>query len=110
LDSIAENNHQAPNSKGIHILFHPSLFWALVDPKISQMTPPISHSQLSNDLQDATIRISTHYIQPLVESQVEQPQSAPEANDRFSWDVGALEQVNLDDIFASWMPGLDELE
>jgi hypothetical protein len=109
LDSIAENNQQAPNSKGIHILFHPSLFWALVDPKISQMTPSISNNQVSNGFRDATIRISTHYIQPLVESQVEQPHNVPESNDPFSWDVGVLEQVNLDDIFASWMPDLDEL-
>ncbi|SPJ74242.1 uncharacterized protein FTOL_03972 [Fusarium torulosum] len=109
LDSIAENNQQDPNSKGIHILFHPSLFWALVDPKISQMAPSIWNSQVSNGLQDATIRISTHYIQPLVENQVEQPHSVPESNDPFSWDVGVLEHVNLDDIFASWMPDLDEL-
>lgn len=74
------------------------------------MTPSISQSRGSNSLQDATIRISTHYIQPLVESQVEQPNDVPESNDPFSWDIGVLEQVNLDDIFASWMPGLDELE
>lgn len=73
------------------------------------MAPSIWNSQVSNGLQDATIRISTHYIQPLVENQVEQPHSVPESNDPFSWDVGVLEHVNLDDIFASWMPDLDEL-
>ncbi|KAM0345061.1 hypothetical protein ACHAPU_006947 [Fusarium lateritium] len=108
LESIAANSPADPNLKGISIRFHPPLFWALVDPKISQITPSISDNRGSNSFQDATIRISTHYIQPLVEVQAEQPH-VTELYDPFSLDVGILEHINLDDIFATWMPDLDEM-
>ncbi|KAF4964774.1 hypothetical protein FSARC_7373 [Fusarium sarcochroum] len=112
LDSIADNNPQSPGAKGISMVFHPSLFWALVDPKISQMTPFTPHNQGSNRLQDAMIRISTHYIHPLVETQAEQPTSDDddEYYDPFSLNAGDLEQINLDDIFAHFMPDLDEMQ
>ncbi|KAG4283290.1 hypothetical protein FPRO04_13275 [Fusarium proliferatum] len=67
LDSTADNSSQPPAGKGISIVFHPALFWALVDPKISQMTPLYGES--SSRPQDAIIRISTHYIHPLTETQ-----------------------------------------
>ncbi|KAI7763273.1 hypothetical protein LZL87_012890 [Fusarium oxysporum] len=67
LDSTADNSSQPPAGKGISIVFHPALFWALVDPKISQMTPLYGES--SSRPQDAMIRISTHYIHPLTETQ-----------------------------------------
>ncbi|KAF5669989.1 hypothetical protein FHETE_4672 [Fusarium heterosporum] len=107
LDSIQEDNAAELNAKGIFIRFHPPLFWALVDPKISHMVPG-SDSRGSNLFQDATIRVSTHYIQPLVEVQAEQSQNS-ESYDPFSLDIGTLEHINLDDIFANWTPHLDEM-
>ncbi|CAG7558255.1 unnamed protein product [Fusarium equiseti] len=108
LDTTAGNNPQSPSAKGVSIVFHPSLFWALVDPKISQMTPSLPHNHGFNRFQDGTIRVSTHYIQPLVESQVEPSHQIGDLHDPFSLDIGALEHINLDDVFASFLPTLDE--
>ncbi|KAF4993081.1 hypothetical protein FGRMN_6696 [Fusarium graminum] len=105
--SIETSNPAEPNAKGIFVRFHPPLFWALVDPKISHMTPR-SNNRGSTSFQDATIRVSTHYIQPLVEVQAERSHDTA-SYDPFSLDIGTLEHINLDDIFASWMPDLDEM-
>ncbi|WKT53165.1 Zn(2)-C6 fungal-type DNA-binding domain [Fusarium oxysporum f. sp. vasinfectum] len=110
LDSTADNNPQPPAGKGISIVFHPALFWALVDPKISQMTPLYGES--SSRPQDAMIRISTHYIHPLTETQVSQPASSQreESLDPFMFDVGELEEVNLNDIFSQFMPDIYDIQ
>jgi hypothetical protein len=110
LDSTADNNPQPPAGKGISIVFHPALFWALVDPKISQMTPLYGES--SSRPQDAMIRISTHYIHPLTETQVSQPASSQreESFDPFMFDVGELEEVNLNDIFSQFMPDIYDIQ
>ncbi|KAL6917048.1 hypothetical protein FSHL1_008278 [Fusarium sambucinum] len=110
LDSIAENNSQSPSVKGISIVFHPHVFWALVDPKISQITPSASYTQGLDLFQDGTIRVSTHYIQPLVDIQAQHSQNVGDIYDPFTLDVGALEQINLDDVFASFLPTLDETD
>lgn len=110
LDSIAENNPQSPTSKGISIVFHPHVFWSLVDPKLSQITPSVSYSQGINLSQDGTIRVSTHYIQPLVDIQAQQSSIVGDTYDPFPLDLGALEQINLDDVFASFLPTLDETD
>lgn len=72
------------------------------------MTPSLPHNHGPNRFQDGTIRVSTHYIQPLVESQVEQSHQISDLYDPFSLDIGALEHINLDDVFASFLPTLDE--
>ncbi|KAI1055316.1 hypothetical protein LB505_009480 [Fusarium chuoi] len=110
LDSTADNSSQPPAGKDISIVFHPSLFWALVDPKISQMTPLYGES--SSRPQDAMIRISTHYIHPLTETQVSQsaPSQREESFDPFMFDVGELEEVNLNDIFSQFMPDIYDIQ
>ena len=72
------------------------------------MTPSLPHNYGPNRFQDGTIRVSTHYIQPLVENQVEQFDTVGDLYDPFSLNIGALEQINLDDVFASFLPTLDE--
>lgn len=72
------------------------------------MTPSLPYCQGTNRFQDGTIRVSTHYIQPLVENQAEQSDNVGDLYDPFSLDIGALEQINLDDVFASFLPTLDE--
>ncbi|KAF4341228.1 hypothetical protein FBEOM_4826 [Fusarium beomiforme] len=106
LDSIADNTSQPPTGKGISIAFHPSLFWALVDPKISQMTP--LQSECSSGPQNSMIRISTHYIHPLNDTQTGQsvPHQGEESFDPFLFDVGDLEEVNLDGILTHFMPDI----
>ncbi|KAF5973184.1 hypothetical protein FBULB1_8439 [Fusarium bulbicola] len=110
LDSTADNNSQPPAGKGISIVFHPAIFWALVDPKISQMTP--LHGESSSRPQDAMIRISTHYIHPLTETQVSQsaPSQREESFDPFMFDVGELEEVNLNDIFSQFLPDIYDIQ
>ncbi|RGP77230.1 hypothetical protein FLONG3_4745 [Fusarium longipes] len=108
LDTVAENNPQSPNAKGISIVFHPYVFWALADPKISQMTPSTPYAQGLDTSQDGTIRVSTHYIQPLVEIQAQQSHQMVDMYDSFSLDIGGLEHINLDDVFANFLPTLDE--
>ncbi|KAF4416345.1 hypothetical protein FACUT_12641 [Fusarium acutatum] len=109
LDSTADNNSQPPAGKGISIVFHPALFWALVDPKISQMTPLYGES--SSRPQDVMIRISTHYIHPLTETRASQsaPGQRGESFDPFMFDVGELEEVNLNDIFAQFVPDIYDI-
>ncbi|KAF5601433.1 hypothetical protein FPANT_1804 [Fusarium pseudoanthophilum] len=110
LDSTADNSSQPPAGKGISIVFHPALFWALVDPKISQMTPLCGES--SSRPQDAMIRISTHYIHPLTETQASQSVQSQreESFDPFMFDVGELEEVNLNDIFSQFMPDIYDIQ
>jgi hypothetical protein len=74
------------------------------------MTPSTSYAQGLDLSQDGTIRVSTHYIQPLVEVQAQQSDQVGEIYDSFSLDLGALEQINLDDVFASFLPTLDETD
>ena len=76
------------------------------------MMPYETHDEGSSHPQDAIIRISTHYIHPLVDNQAEQttPDRGDEPYDPFLLDAGDLEQVNLDDIFAHFMPDLDETQ
>lgn len=62
--------------------------------------------------QDAMIRISTHYIHPLTETQVSQlaPSQREESFDPFMFDVGELEEVNLNDIFSQFMPDIYDIQ
>lgn len=110
LDSIAENNTQSTSHRGISIVFHPALFWALVDLKTCQLAPIMPPREGSGHLQDATIRVSTHYIHPIPENQVEpQVQNQFGGNDQFLLSDETLEQVYLDNLFTQSLPYTDQM-
>lgn len=72
------------------------------------MTPPIPAREGSGRLQDATIRVSTHYIHPILDNQIEPPAGDQSSgDDPFFLSDETLEQVYLDNIFTQFLPEMD---
>lgn len=75
------------------------------------MTPPTLSREGSGRLQDATIRVSTHYIHPILDNQTESPvNNQNSGDDPFFLSDGALEQVYLDNIFTHFLPGMEGMQ
>lgn len=75
------------------------------------MIPTMPPREGSGRLQDATIRVSTHYIHPILDNQVEpQVQNEIGGNVPFSLSDEALEQIYLDNIFTQFMPYTEQMQ
>jgi hypothetical protein len=82
------------------------MFWELLDPKICQMaqgdTGAYGGASHSGNVPVARMRVTTHFVHPLIEDQEEQPSPTNNAGSAvysFSPRPEDLEQVCLDQIF-----------
>ncbi|KAE8130929.1 hypothetical protein BDV38DRAFT_290947 [Aspergillus pseudotamarii] len=76
------------------ISFQPQMFWELLDPKVCQVPQGDPTSQ------DARMRVTTHFVHPLLDEQPPPPNPAGNAMYSFPPSPEDLEQVCLDEIFA----------
>ncbi|CAG9983145.1 unnamed protein product, partial [Clonostachys byssicola] len=117
LDLITDHYHKSPSEKLGGVTFPPSLLWELLSPEICLMKQSQNSQggqQISNSrgMPDARIRITTHLTHPLTESQPDEP--ILNANIRTdSWgffDPYAIEEMNVDDLLASFASGMSGME
>ncbi|KAE8416583.1 hypothetical protein BDV36DRAFT_310045 [Aspergillus pseudocaelatus] len=107
LQYIAKEKLQNAPGGSTMISFQPHMFWELLDPKVCQVPQgdPTSQggaSQATN-VPDARMRVTTHFVHPLLDEQAEQPHPPnPAGNAMHSFPPSPedLEQVCLDEIFA----------
>ncbi|KAB8208572.1 hypothetical protein BDV34DRAFT_189838 [Aspergillus parasiticus] len=106
LQYVAKEKLQEISGGSTMISFQPQMFWELLDPSVCQVPQgsPSSQggtSQVSN-VPDARIRVTTHFVHPLLDEQAEQPHPPnPAGNAMYSSlpSPDDLEQVCLDEIF-----------
>lgn len=75
------------------------------------MTPSMPPREGSGRLHDATIRVSTHYIHPILDNQTEPPLNSQSSSyNQFFLNDETLEQVYLDNIFTQFLPDMDGIQ
>ncbi|KAF7591893.1 hypothetical protein BBP40_000940 [Aspergillus hancockii] len=106
LQSVARDKLQNIPGGSTMISFQPQMFWELLDPKICQMVQgdyvPYGMNFPTGNVPDARLRVTTHFVHPLVEDQEEQPppiNNVENGMQSISPDPEDLEQVCLDQIF-----------
>lgn len=75
------------------------------------MAPPMPAREGSDRIQDATIRVSTHYIHPILDNRISPPVGTQSSgDDPFFLSDESLEQVYLDNIFTQFLPEMDGMQ
>lgn len=105
--------------KAATIQFQPSMFWELLEPNFFQSaqlhaTNPDTATSRVEHRPDARMRVTTHFVHPLVESQAEQP-SLPDnianSTDSIFPSLEEMEQFPMDEVLGHFASGdLDWLQ
>lgn len=110
MQSLANDRFQQNTGKGTTIAFQPSMFWELLDPKPCQATTVTSarnRGARPENVPDARMCITTHFVHPLVEDEAEQPVPSDHltvATEPLLANPETLEQLSMVDLCSQLLP------